>query len=183
MKKTPMVFMILLLLSGCVKAPVLSPMESVSPSANARAAQYAPHAPDGSIAPDSGGTVETGAALAERMASQFFTMVSGRYVRNCAEGDTEYTEMFLLDKTSFVRAASDDTEEEVFVYDYAADRFTYLYYFEGELLSKVVYDFGTGTVLEDADGLAELVTGDAEALKNYFYGLLTMADIDVSELK
>lgn len=116
------------------------------------------------------------------MASLSFTPVSGQYVRKSIQGDIEYMEMFALDKTSFVRAALSEGEEEVFVYDYQNDRFTYLYLFENEVLSKVVYDMAAQSVLEDEDDLAGLLIGDAEALKEYFYKLLETAGIKVEEL-
>ena len=43
------------------------------------------------------------------------------------------------------------------------------------MLSKMVYDIGAETVLEDADGLQELLIGSARDLKDYFFGLLDRA--------
>ena len=117
------------------------------------------------------------------MASLSFAPVAGQYVRKSLQGDVEYTEMFAIDKSSFVRAALDETEEEVFAYNYHLDQFTYMYFFEGEMLSKTVYDMGTGKVLADDDDLMELLTGSAQDLKDYFYELLAQAGIGVKELR
>ena len=116
------------------------------------------------------------------MASVSFIPISGQYVRRSMQNDVEYTEMFALDKSSFVRAALDETEEEVFAYNYELDRFTYMYFFEGEMLSKVVYDMDTETVLEDEDDLMELLLGSAHDLKDYFFRLLDKAGIGMEEL-
>lgn len=117
------------------------------------------------------------------MASVSFIPISGQYVRRSMQNDVEFTEMFALDKSSFVRAALDETEEEVFAYDYRLDRFTYMYFFEGEMLSKMVYDMGAETVLEDEDDLADLLIGSGQDLKDYFNGLLDQGGIGVEELE
>lgn len=170
-----------LLLSSCTKAPGLDE-NTFPPSPSPMAEEETPYPRDEDPTPDPG-SAGLSLSLEERMASLSFVPISGQYVRNSMQGDVKYTEMFVTDKSSFVRAASDESEEEVFAYNYTSDRFTYLYYFEGELLSKVVYDVGADTVLEDTDDLAELLKGEAQALKNYFYALLDAAGIGVEELQ
>lgn len=179
-----LVLILLLLLSACAKAPALdgsssSPFPAPSPPPAAETAAPRPQDGDNTPAPGSAGI---SLSLDERMAAISFTPVSGQYVRRSMQGDIAYTEMFAPDKSSFVRAALDGTEEEVFAYNYQLDRFTYMYFFEGEMLSKTVYDMGTGTVLADEDDLAELLTGSAQDLKDYFHSLLTQAGIGVAEL-
>ncbi len=73
-------------------------------------------------------------------------------------------------------------EEEVFAYNYVKDEFTYLYYFAGEQVSKVVYDVGGDAVVEDESGLAGVLKEDAAALKVYFETLIGEAGITVQEL-
>lgn len=186
--KTPLfrlisVLIMTVFLCSCVKAPALventsSPSSDPSPAAETAAPLLQNEDP--ASAPN-----DTGISLSleKRMASISFAPVSGQYARRNIQNDVEYTEMFALEKYSFVRAALDEIEEEVFVYNYKLDRFTYMYYFEGEMLSKAVYDMGSGTVLGDEDDLMELLIGSAQDLRDYFFGLLTEAEIGVEELK
>jgi len=174
------VLVITLFLCSCVKAPILDEnIIAPSPSSVTEKATPLPQNGDPSPAPSGAGL---SLSLEERMASLAFMPVSGQYVRNSIQDGVGYTEIFALDKSSFVRAALNETEEEVFAYDYAQDRFTYMYLFEGELLSKVVYDMKSGSVLEDEDDLAEFVIDYAQELKDYFYKLLDKAGIGVEEL-
>lgn len=179
MYKLCIVLIVIALLCACAKAPALDERAESSPGLSSPQAAATPLPQDPSPSPSSDSTAPS---LEERMASLSFTPVSGQYVRKSIQGDIEYMEMFALDKTSFVRAALSEGEEEVFVYDYQNDRFTYLYLFENEVLSKVVYDMAAQSVLEDEDDLARLLIGDAEALKEYFYKLLETAGIEVEEL-
>lgn len=197
MRKLMAICMVALLLGGCSngKAPVLVG-ETTAPVQDTEEATPAPretgeatpetvqNTPTPNVsstpAPSDAGLSLT---LGEKIATLSFVPVSGKYVRNIMQEDIVYTEMFVLDKSSFVRAALDDTEEEIFAYNYKNDQFTYMYFFEGELLSKMVYDLKSGTVLEDADGLAELLTGNAQDLKDYFLALLDTAGIGVTELE
>lgn len=181
MHKLILILVIILLLCGCVKAPALD-KDTVAPSPSPTPVEETPiPTPDqGTPEPSDTGLSLT---LEERMATLSFVPVSGRYARNSIQDNIEYTEMFLIDKSSFIRAALNETEEEVFAYNYENDQFTYLYYFEGELLSKVIYDIGADTVLEDEDALADLLINDAQDLKNYFFVLLDTAEIGVEELK
>ncbi|MEX1308496.1 MAG: hypothetical protein AB1Z19_08210 [Eubacteriales bacterium] len=120
--------------------------------------------------------------LAEKFETIGFVMVSGQYTRNVTEDDITLTEMFALDKTNFIRIAFDDMEQEVFAYNYTTDDFTYLYYFDGELMTKTKIHVDTGAVLEDEAGYADLLTTDAEALKVYFNALIDDAGLTISDL-
>ena len=112
-----------------------------------------------------------------------FTMVAGVYSRNVMQGEIEVLEMFARDRNSFLRVASDNTEQEVYAYNYVSDEFTYLYYFESELISKTVINVSSGKVIRDDGGYAELIEADAQDLKDYFNELINTADISISELK
>lgn len=185
MRKIISILFMTVFLCSCAKAPVLdeesfSPSPEPSPPPAAETAVPLPQDGDSTPAPSGAGI---SLSLEKRMASISFTPVSGQYVRRSIKGEVAYTEMFALDKSSFVRAALDGTEEEVFAYNYQLDRFTYMYFFEGEMLSKMVYDMGTGAVIMDEDNLLELLTGSAEDLRDYFYSLLDQAGIGVEELR
>ena len=121
--------------------------------------------------------------LDEKLSTLDFSLVSGVYSRNVVQGDIEVLEMFAQDRNNFVRIASNNMDREVFAYNYVSDEFTYLYYFDGELFSKVVIDVETGKVIQDNDDYAEMLMTDAKELKEYFYSLIESADISVSELK
>ena len=185
MRKLLLILTIAILLCSCVKPPVLTE-DAFSPSPDpslpmaTKIETPIPQDEDATPAPVG---ADISLSLEERMAVLSFIPVSGQYVRRSLLGDVEYTEMFALDKSTFVRAALNETEEEVFAYNYRLDQFTYMYFFEGEMLSKMVYDIGAETVLEDADGLQELLIGSARDLKDYFFGLLDRAAIGVEELR
>ena len=120
--------------------------------------------------------------LAEKFEAIGFMMVSGQYTRNVTEDEITLTEMFALEKTNFIRIAYSDMEQEVFAYNYETDDFTYLYYFDGELMTKTKFNIETGAILEDEAKYADLLTTDAEALKVYFYALLDEAGLEITDL-
>ncbi|MCK5129388.1 MAG: hypothetical protein KAQ68_06035 [Clostridiales bacterium] len=124
-----------------------------------------------------------GVTIEEKLAKIDFYLISGFFSRNVVQEEVEYTEMFALDKTSFVRIAQNDVEQEVYAYNYISDDFTYIYYFDGEMTSKTVFNIATGAILQDPDGYTELLTIDAEELKVYFFSLLDASGIIVEELK
>jgi hypothetical protein len=95
----------------------------------------------------------------------------------------QFMEMFSFDKANFIRIAENDVEREVFAYNYTSDDFTYIYYFDGELVSKTVFNVSTGAILEDEDGFTEYLTTDAEELKIYFNTLLDSSGITLDELE
>jgi len=121
-------------------------------------------------------------SLDKKFASIDFFKVAGIYSRNVIQDDKEITEMFAIDKTNFVRVASSDFEQEVYAYNYISDNFTYLYYFDGEMVSKTVFNIDTGAILQDIDGYSELLKIDAEDLKAYFYDLINAANITIDEI-
>jgi len=180
LQKLVLLLIMISFLCACAKAPPLEAHTSM-PSMPPVEVTESPSIQAGKPTPSPSGA-GLSLSLEERMTALSFTPVSGQYVRKSVQGDVAYTEMFVTDRSSFVRAALDETEEEVFVYDYQLDRFTYMYFFEGEMLSKVVYDMAAGTVLEDDDDLSDLLIGSALDLRDYFFELLDTAGIGVDEL-
>ena len=122
-------------------------------------------------------------SLADKMSAIGFEEVSGYYTRRALEDETEYVEMFSFDKDTFVRIATSDVEREVFAYNYVSDDFTYIYYFDGDMAAKTVINIGTGAVLEDEQGYAELLTESADELKLYFNDLMEAAGLVPGELQ
>lgn len=120
--------------------------------------------------------------LEKKFASIDFFTVAGVYSRNVVQDNKEITEMFSINKTNFVRIASNEFEQEVYAYNYISDNFTYLYYFDGEMVSKTVFNIDTGAILQDIDGYSELLKIDADDLKTYFYDLINAASITIDEI-
>lgn len=120
--------------------------------------------------------------LNDKFAEIDFYLVSGVYSRNVLQDEVKMLEMFALDKDSFVRIASSDMEQEVYAYNYTSDDFIYMYYFDGELLSKTVINVSTGAVLQDEEGYAELLVSDADDLKAYFIQLIYLGNISLPDL-
>ena len=120
--------------------------------------------------------------LAQKLETLSFETVSDYYSRNVVQDGADITEMFVIEENRFVRIALSDDEEEVFAYNYASDEFTYLYFFSGELVTKVVYNIGDDKVIEDEDDFIDLVKIEAIELKEYFTSLIEIADISVEEL-
>lgn len=127
-------------------------------------------------------TSSANATLDEKFAKIDFYLVAGVYSREVLQDEIEITEMFTLDKTNFVRVASGEFEQEVFAYNYVSDNFTYLYYFDGEMVSKTVFNVDTGAILQDINGYSEYLKVDAEELKLYFEELIRTAGIEISEI-
>lgn len=118
----------------------------------------------------------------EKFSTIGFRQVSGVYSRKVLQSETEVVEMFSLEKHSFIRMVSGEFEREIFAYNYKSDDFTYLYYFNGELMVKTIINIDTGAVIEDEDEYAELLAEEAEALKQYFNDLILEAGIGMDEL-
>ena len=142
------------------------------------------HKPDNNEIPEETQSTETKKIKLEDMFAKIdFYLVSGFYSRNVVQEEVEFTEMFALDKTNFVRIAQNELEQEVFAYNYVSDDFTYIYYFDGEMMNKTVFNISTGAILQDEDGYAELLKADAEEIKIYFYELLEISGLSAEELK
>lgn len=120
--------------------------------------------------------------LSYRFESIDFYMVSGTYSRNVIQEDVEVLEMFAVENSSFVRVFTDDLEREVYAYNYTNDNFTYLYYLDGELVSKTVINVDTGNIVKDEEGYADMLKEDALELKEYFYELMGMAQLTVDDI-
>lgn len=69
-------------------------------------------------------TPEESTSLEDKFARIEFFMVSGYYCRNVKQDDLEFVEMFSLDKNNFIRIAENESEQEVFAYNYVSDDFT-----------------------------------------------------------
>lgn len=128
-------------------------------------------------------TQKANQSIEDRFALIDFCVVSGNYSRNVMHDDVEFTEMFVGYKNNFVRVATNDMEQEVFAYNYTTDDFTYLYYFDGELMSKTVFNIETGAVLQDPEGYAELLLTQAEEIKIYFNDLLKASGLTLNDLQ
>lgn len=126
--------------------------------------------------------VDTTPSLKEAMLKIDFEEVAGYYTRTAIEDESEYVEMFVFEKNTFARIATNDLEREVFAYNYLADDFTYIYYFDGEMTAKTEMNIGTGIVYLDESGYAELLTLSAEELKTYFSDLMEAAGISPVDL-
>lgn len=120
--------------------------------------------------------------ILEKFASIDFHIVSGNYCRNVTHDDVLYTEMFVTTKKNFVRVANNDVEQEVFAYNYVSDDFTYLYYYDGELMSKTIFNLTTGAIFEDSEEYAKLLKTEAEEIKIYFNDLLKASGLDLDDL-
>jgi len=121
--------------------------------------------------------------LDEKFAEIDFYLVSDVYSRNVMQEDVEVLEMFAQDRSNFVRVVSNDLDQEVYAYNYESGDFTYLYYFDSELLSKTVINVETGAIIQDDDNYATILKEDADELKDYFYSLIEISNISVAELK
>ncbi|MCK5811615.1 MAG: hypothetical protein KAG94_01830 [Clostridiales bacterium] len=128
-------------------------------------------------------TESQGISLDEKFANIDFYLVAGVYSRNVLQDDIKMTEIFAIDKTNFVRVASNEFEQEVFAYNYVSDNFTYLYYFDDEIISKTIFNIDTGAILEDIDGYSELLKVKAEEIKVYFNALIEKVEITIEEIK
>ncbi|MBN2852529.1 MAG: hypothetical protein JXQ23_07325 [Clostridia bacterium] len=201
MKKSIILFMIIILVfTGCSTSDVVplteepiatfnvsketsdpteSPEDTASESATAVPAETTV-TPSPSSSPSSSAVAEL--TLDEKFAKVNFFLVAGVYTRNVLQNDMKVTEMFTLDKTNFIRIASNDFEQEIYAYNYISDNFTYLYYFDGELISKTVFNIDTGAILQDIDGYSELLKIDAEDLKSYFFTLIGEASLTIEEI-
>ena len=124
----------------------------------------------------------TNLAVEEKLANIGFKLISGQYTRKVLQEEIEYTEMITTEKNSFLRIASNELEQEVYAYNYESDDFTYLYYFDIELISKTKFNIATGAILVDDEGYAELLTIDAQELKLYFFDLMNEGDLEIEEL-
>ena len=174
MKKIGLIFVFVtaLLFSGCSNTATVDLTEEVI-------ATFPVYDETKTVAPSS---TPVNKDLTEEFETIGFALVSGQYTRIVTEDEAELTEMFALEKSNFIRIAHNDIEQEVFAYNYATDDFTYLYYFDGELMTKTKFNIETGAILEDEAEYADLLMSDAEALKVYFYALLDEAGLEVSDL-
>jgi len=120
--------------------------------------------------------------LSENFAKAEFSMVAGQYTRLIETDEATTTELFALEKQSFVQIVTNDVNQEVFAYNYFSDDFTYLYYFDGDLAAKTKINLETGAVLQDDGGYADLLLPDAENLKLYFYDILEQTNLTVQDL-
>jgi len=112
-----------------------------------------------------------------------FYPVSNHYCKSVIVNDVEYTEMFLQEKNTFVRASKEnEMDQEIFSYDYVTTDFTYLYYFENELLLQVIVNLETGALLEGDQELAELLTPEAKEIQSYFNELLSLSGLTLEDL-
>jgi hypothetical protein len=125
----------------------------------------------------------TNLILEDKFAIIDFKLVSGKYTRSVIQDEVEYIEMIALDKNSFLRIAANEIEQEIYSYNYKSDDFTYLYYLKDELLSKTKFNIDTGAILIDEDGYAELLTIEAQELKQYLFDLLEQSDIAIEDLE
>jgi len=137
---------------------------------------------EASLADATDSSVAVDPSLSDKFEAIGFLPIAGQYSRNVTQDDITYTEMFSLGKENFIRIAASDMEQEVFAYNYHTDDFTYLYYFDGDLMTKTKFNVSTGDIIEDESGYAELLRTDADDLKQYFNGLLDESGIQLVDL-
>jgi len=174
MKKTVFILLIsLILLSGCNHTPAIDLSEegiATFPIVDEKDLAKSVDSP----------------MTAPEMISKFnaigFENVAGQYSRNVVQDDATITEIFAIEKNNFVRIASSDMEQEVFAYNYQSDDFTYLYYFDGDLMTKTKFNVDTGMILEDEAGYADLLQNDSSALKTYFLSLISQAGLSLDDI-
>lgn len=176
MKKIIIFLIAILLLTGCAKSKAPNILDE--PIVTFEVSEAKNPSQD-----ESSNNLEVPQSIQDRFASINFHMVSGNYCRNVTQDGVEYSEMFVGYKNNFVRIATNEMEQEVFAYNYISDDFTYLYYFDGELLSKTIFNVGTGAIIQDSEEYAELLTTEAEQIKVYFNDLLTTSGLSISNLK
>ena len=134
------------------------------------------------VGSDEGTSEEALQELNDKMAKIEFENISGYYTRRAVEEDGEYIEMFSFEKNTFIRISTKGLDREVFAYNYKSDDFTYIYYFDGVMTAKTVMNVGTGAVLEDPEGYAEILSPSADELKDYFKDLMEAAGLVPDEL-
>ena len=173
----------LLLTTGCSKfnAPDIRD-ENIEPAEAVKTTDAVSAQESQSPAEEAQEQADTAVSLQEKMATAGFEKVSGYYTRKVFEDETEYMEMFSFEKNTFIRITTSDIEREVFAYNYKSDDFTYIYYFDGDMAAKTVINVGTGAVLEDEEGYAELLTLSADELKLYFNSLMEAAGLVPDDL-
>lgn len=205
MKKTIIIFvLVILVLAGCTKSDVVPLTEEPITTFNVNKETSTPSLTPAETAVASGSPIPTGntsspvvtpvvspsasptaspeVSLDEKFSKISFFLVAGVYTRNVIQNDMKITEMFTLDKTNFIRIASNDFEQEIYAYNYISDNFTYLYYFDGEMISKTVFNIDTGAILQDIDGYSELLKIDAEDLKSYFFELIAEGGLTIEDI-
>ncbi len=176
MKKTGLIIVlaITIWLAGCESSPAVDLTDEVIATF--------PVIDEANLADTTGGSAAAGSNLAEKFETIGFLPISGQFARNVIEDDVTYTELFSLEKENFIRIAASDMEQEVFAYNYQTDDFTYLYYFDGDLMTKTRFNVATGDVIEDEAGYADLLKTDADDLKVYFTSLLGESGILLTDL-
>ena len=111
-------------------------------------------------------------SVTEKLESASFLYEDNYYVRNVVQDEGTYREVLDTEANNFMRILNVDSDKEVFDYNYITDTFSYLYYFEDELIMRVVYDYVMGEVLlDEAEQYDNLIT-DINTLKLYFEDLL-----------
>ena len=118
----------------------------------------------------------------EKLEGASFLYEDNYYVRNVVQDEGTYREVLDTEANNFMRILNVDSDKEVFDYNYITDTFSYLYYFEDELIMRVVYDYVMGEVLlDEAEQYDNLIT-DINTLKLYFEDLLEENELEVDEL-
>lgn len=111
-----------------------------------------------------------------------FTLKDGYYTRTVIQEGSEFVEMFIPEKDSFVRIMNEEDEQEVYSYNYKTTEFTYVYYIADEKVIKVAYNIDKDEVVEDEDDFIDLLKTDAVELKRYFESLIEEVGIELDEL-
>lgn len=126
--------------------------------------------------------VEEEPTVFDKLETASFVLDDGYYVRSVVQGEDTYKEVFALSEDKFMRILGDDSEQELFVYNYMDNTFDYYYYFEGELIISMEYNYASEMVVSDEDSVYDSLAGQVTSLKEYFNELLSSNNMEVSEL-
>ncbi|MFA7688726.1 MAG: hypothetical protein WCX96_01380 [Bacilli bacterium] len=118
----------------------------------------------------------------EKLEGISFVLKDDYYIRKVIQDETTYEEIVHPIDNEFIRMTNIEGEKEVYSYNYEKDTFTYLYYFEDELIMKLIYGYESNKVIEDKNNLYEDLEEDIAALRTYFEDLLEENKIEKDEL-
>lgn len=121
-------------------------------------------------------------SVKERLSNLSFEQNEDLYLREVLQDNEIYIEIISVNDKNFIRLLDFDIEKDVFVYNYEEDTFSYLYYIDDELTSKLVYSFAEQSMIQGDNELWEILEVEANLLKEYFLSILKSGNIDVTEM-
>ena len=120
--------------------------------------------------------------LEEKLSEASFVKSGDKYVRDVIQDEITYGETLSTADNIFMRMTNNDGEIEAYSYNYEDDTFTYLYYFDEELILSSTYDYDSEEIISDEGNVHDSLVNDIEDLKNYFNSILEEYDIEIEEL-